>query len=89
MGIVRLIFEMVGTQGATLYAVQHELKRLGIPSPNGNPRWSWPTLRAIVLDDFYRSHTYSEIAELVSPEVAGRLKPEESYGIWWFNRRRG
>jgi site-specific DNA recombinase len=71
MAIVCRIFEMAGTQGATLYAVQNELKRLGIPSPNGNTRWSWPTLRAIVLDDVYRSHTYEEVAEIVSPEVAG------------------
>ncbi len=62
---------------------------MGMPSPNGNARWSWPTLRAIVLDDVYRCHTYEEITELVSPEVAARLKPVESYGVWWFNRRRG
>ena len=55
---------------------------MSIPSPSGNARWSWPTLRAIVLDDVYRSHNYDEIAELVSPEVASRLRPEEYYGIW-------
>jgi hypothetical protein len=25
---------------------------------------------------------------LVSPEVASRLDPDKSYGVWWFNRRR-
>jgi site-specific DNA recombinase len=89
MAVVRRIFEMVGTEGATLYAVQHELKRTGTPSPSGNALWSYPTLRAIVLDDVYRSHSYEEVAELVSPEVASRLDQKESYGIWWFNRRRG
>ncbi len=89
MAVVRRIFEMVGVEGATFYAVQHELKRTGIPSPSANVLWSYPTLRMIVLDDVYRSHTYEEKAEMVSPEVAGRLEPEASYGIWWFNRRRG
>jgi site-specific DNA recombinase len=89
MAVVRRIFEMLGTEGATLYAVQHELKRMGIASPNGNVLWSYPTLRSMVLDDVYRRHTYEEIDELVSPDVAGRLQPEKSYGIWWFNRRRG
>jgi site-specific DNA recombinase len=89
MAVVHRIFEMLGTEGATLYAVRHELKRTGIPSPSGNVLWPYPTLRAMVLDDVYRPHTYEEIAEVVSPEVAARLQPERSYGIWWFNRRRG
>ncbi|MDQ3913254.1 MAG: recombinase family protein [Actinomycetota bacterium] len=89
MAVVRRIFEMLATEGTTVYAVQHELKRMGIPSPSGNVLWSYPTLRMIVLDDVYRSHTYEVIAQLVSPEVAGRLEQEASYGIWWFNRRRG
>jgi site-specific DNA recombinase len=89
MAVVRRIFEMLGTEGATLYAVQHELKRKGIPSPSGNVRWSYPTLHMIVLDDVYRSHTYEEVAELVSQEVTGRLDSDKAHGIWWFNRRRG
>ena len=89
MAVVERIFEMLGTEGATLYAVQHKLKRMGMPSPTGNVLWSYPTLRGMVLDDVYRSHTYQEIADLVSPDVAGRLEPERTYGIWWFNRRRG
>ena len=43
----------------------------------------------IVSDDVYRPYTHEEIVGLVSPDVAGRLKPDESYSIWWFNRRRG
>jgi len=89
MAVVRRIFEMLGTEGATLYALQHELKRMGTLSPSGNVLWSYPTLRGMVLDDVYRLHTCEEIAELVSPDVATRLEPEKSYGIWWFNRRRG
>jgi site-specific DNA recombinase len=88
MAIVRRIFEMLGTEGATLYAVQREQKRTGTPSPSGNTRWSHPTLRMIVLDDVYRPHTYEEIADQVSADVASRLQRDRSYGIWWFNRRR-
>jgi hypothetical protein len=62
---------------------------MGIASPSGNVLWSYPTLRGMVLDDVYRPHTYAEIAELVSPDVAALLEPEKTYGIWWFNRRRG
>jgi hypothetical protein len=40
------------------------------------------------LDDVYRPHSYDEAAELVTPEVAGRLDPDRRYGIWWFNTRR-
>jgi site-specific DNA recombinase len=33
-------------------------------------------------------HTFEEIKELVSPEVAARLDPVQQYGIWWYNRLR-
>ena len=89
VGIVRCIFEMVGMEGATFYADQRELKRMGVASPSGDVPWSYPTLRMIVLDDVYRPHSYDEIAQLVSPEVVSRLDPEAPYGFWWFNRRRG
>lgn len=36
----------------------------------------------------YRPHSYEEVADLVTPEVAARLNPDRRYGIWWFNRRR-
>ena len=36
----------------------------------------------------YRTHTYEEVAALVSEEMAPRLDPEKKrYGVWWFNRR--
>jgi hypothetical protein len=41
-----------------------------------------------VLSDVYKPHTYEEIRELVSPDVAGRLHPKKLYGVWWFNRER-
>jgi site-specific DNA recombinase len=33
-------------------------------------------------------HSYEEITKLVSAEVAARLKPDETYGVWWYNRNR-
>jgi hypothetical protein len=41
-----------------------------------------------ILDDAYRPHAHEEISRLVRPEVAVRLDPQKSYGVWWFNRRR-
>ncbi len=40
----------------------------------------------IIADDVYKPHTYDKIKELVAPEVAARLDPDERYGIWWYNR---
>jgi len=39
-------------------------------------------------DDVYQPHSFEEVSALVSPEVAARLDPSESYGVWWFNRLR-
>ena len=36
----------------------------------------------------YRPHTYAEVAEMVSSEVAARLEEAECYGIFWINRTR-
>jgi site-specific DNA recombinase len=33
-------------------------------------------------------HTYEEVAQIVSSEVASRLDPEKRYGISWYGRRR-
>jgi hypothetical protein len=61
----------------------------GVPSPSGNERWlPQAAIRRLVFDDVYRPHTLEEIAELVAPEVAGRLDPGTRYGVWWFNRER-
>jgi len=39
-------------------------------------------------EDVYRPHTYAEVAEMVSSEVAARLGEAECYGIFWSNRTR-
>ncbi len=85
--VVRHIFQMVGVHGESMYGVVHGLERLGVAGPRGG-RWNKTQVRRIILGDVYKPHTFEEIRELVTPEVAMRLNPERNYGIWWFNRRR-
>jgi hypothetical protein len=42
----------------------------------------------MIFNDLYRSHSFEEVKDNVPPEVAARLDPHKSYGIWWYNRRR-
>lgn len=88
MAVVRRIFYMIGVEGRSINAARKALDSGGVPPPEGGERWVREFIRAIVTDDVYKPHSYSEVKELVSPEVAARLDPEKCYGIWWFNRRR-
>jgi site-specific DNA recombinase len=45
-------------------------------------------LRRMLWDDIYKPHSYKEIKELVSQNVAAQLNPDEGYGIVWWNRRK-
>jgi len=85
---VRRIFRMVGTEGHSMNAVYKAFERERIPTPGGGKRWDRAFFRVAILDDVYKPHTFEEIKELVSPEVAARLEPEQQYGIWWYNRLR-
>src|SRR5215211_3128966 len=92
MAVVRRIFVMVA-DGLPLNAVVERLTREGVELPfsryRGVKRWNATFIRnGIIGDDVYRPHTFEEISTLVSGEVASRLDPHKSYGIWWFNRRR-
>ena len=92
MPVVRRIFVMVA-DGLPLNAVAERLTREGVELPysryRGVMRWNPTFIRnCIVGDDVYQPRTFDEISTLVRPEVASRLDPDESYGIWWFNRRR-
>jgi site-specific DNA recombinase len=92
MPIVRRIFATVA-DGLPLNAVAERLTREGIELPYSRyrdaKRWNVTFIRnCIVGDDVYRPHTFEEISALVRPEVASRLDPNKSYGIWGFNRRR-
>jgi hypothetical protein len=79
---------MVGAEGHTMNAVAKAFEREGIPTPDGGKRWDRSFFRIAILDEVYRPHTFEEVEELVSPEVAARLDRGQLYGIWWYNRLR-
>ena len=87
MQTIRRIFREVGAEGRTMYAVKRALDREGAKPPLGGRFWSLKYIRDRI-NDVYKPHPYDEVSALVSPEVAARLDPSESYGVWWFNRRR-
>jgi site-specific DNA recombinase len=88
MRIVERIFYMVGVEGVSVRGVKRAFEREGLLSPTGKYNWATPFIRACILDDVYKPHTYEEVEPLVSAEVAAKLGPEKCYGIWWFNRER-
>jgi site-specific DNA recombinase len=88
MPVVRRIFYLIGVEGYSINAVKLAFDREGVPTPNGAAYWSHKAIRDCVLDDVYTPHTFEEISELVTPEVASRLDASKCYGIWWFNRRK-
>jgi site-specific DNA recombinase len=87
MAVVRRIFGEVA-DGTSLRAIGSALEREGVPTPRGARFWDRSFFRNCVLDDVYKPHSFEEVAAVVTPEVAARLDPELSYGLWWFNRRR-
>jgi site-specific DNA recombinase len=93
MRVVKRIFRMVGSEHCTLYAVKRALEREGVPTPGGARFWHAKCIRNYLSDDVYKPHTRDEIMAMVSAgqmsaAVAAGLDPNESYDIWWFNRRR-
>jgi len=87
MAVMERIFRMVGVEGYTMNATRLAFNREGVRPPSGE-FWSPKYVREAIKDDVYRSHSYEEVAELVSPDVAARLDPKKRYGVWYFNRRR-
>jgi site-specific DNA recombinase len=93
MRVVRRIFRMVGSERRTLYGVKRDLEREGVPTPSGLRSWHIKCIRNYLKEDVYKPHTREEIMAMVeagqmSAAVAAGLDSAESYGIWWFNRRR-
>lgn len=88
MSLVRRVFRMVGEEACSINGVVKAFAAEDIPTPTGKRKWSRTMIRNIIKDDVYKPHAYSEMTELLSPEVAARLDPEKCYGVWWFNRRR-
>jgi site-specific DNA recombinase len=88
MQVIARIFRMVGAEAYTMNATRMAFNREGVRPPSGGRYWSPKYIREAIKDDVYRSHTFEEVAALVSPDVAAGLDPNKRYGIWWFNRRR-
>ena len=88
MPVVRRIFEMIGAEGHSLWAVKKILEREGVPTPSGARYWSQAFLRICVHNDAYRPHPYEEVVDLVAEEVVAKLDPGRSYGIWWYGKQR-
>jgi site-specific DNA recombinase len=88
MVVVRRIFGMVGVDGMTLNAARCTLERERIPTPSGRRVWSRQYLRDCIYDDTYLAHTFEEISQLVTPEVAASLDPSHNYGVWWYGTER-
>ena len=91
MLIVRRIFRMIGVEGSSIRGAKRALEDDGVPVPSrksGKLSWDSTFIRHVVLNDVYKPHTYAQIAELVSPDVAAKLDRRKSYGVWWFNRER-
>jgi site-specific DNA recombinase len=79
--IFRLAAEGFGT-----YVIQKRLYNENIPSPRGNRSWQRKVIKQLVMSDVYKPHSYEEIAQLVSPQVAATLDPAQEYGVRWWNR---
>jgi site-specific DNA recombinase len=93
MTVVRRIFRMIASEGASIHRVKKTLEQALVPTPDGGRYWSKKTIREMVLNDVYKPHTFSEMQSLgaeglLSPNVAGKLDPEKRYGVWWFNKQR-
>jgi site-specific DNA recombinase len=88
MPIVRRIFRLVGVEGKAMHHVKKRFDGEGIRPPKGGQYWSKQFIRSRILDDVYRPHTYDELKQLVSSDVAAQLDSNKCYGVWWFNVRR-
>ncbi len=87
--VVRRMFHMAGVEGRPVYAIKRALDADGVPTPTGKKRsWDAQLIRRYLLSDLYKPHAIEEVRELVSPEVAATLDPEQRYGVWWWGRSR-
>ncbi len=92
MIVVRLIFDLIGRERASIKGVTRELERRNVTSPptrtnpEGGRAWSRRTIRAIVLDDKYRPHDADELRVLRHPESSWKPPEGETRGVLWWNR---
>jgi hypothetical protein len=87
MAVVRRIFRMVGTEGASIGKVKKSLDWEGITTPASGASWSRVMLRRFILNDVHQPHSVGELEDIVVPEVAARLDRNKLYGVWWYSRR--
>jgi site-specific DNA recombinase len=87
MAVVRRIFRMVGTEGASIGKVKKTLHWEGITTPASGASWSRVMLRQFILNDVHQPHSVGELEDIVVPEVAARLDRNKLYGVWWYSRR--
>jgi len=88
MLFVKRMFCMATVEGRSIYAIKRTLDAEGVLTPTGKSSWGTQLIRRYLLSDLYKSHTFEEVRELVSPEVAATLNPEGCYGVWWWGRSR-
>ena len=50
--------------------------------------WSRSYLKNCINDDVHLAHTFAEISQLVSSEVAAALDPSRGYGVWYYGTER-
>ena len=87
MAVMRRIFYMAGVECRSLCAIREQLSEDGVPSPTGKTQWDVQSIRKLLKRDLYRPHTYTEMRELVTPDVLARLEPDGNYGVYWFGER--
>lgn len=85
MLVVEKIFRMAA-MGLGPGAIQTRLHAEDVPSPTGKRMWQRQVLSRLLENDIYLPLTYDEVRGLLRPEVADRLDPELTYGLWWYGR---
>ena len=87
MQVVRCVVRMAA-EGTAVQGIKRALGAEGVPTATGGPYWHCGTIESFITDDFYKPHSFDEIREVVAPQVAARLDPDEHYGVWRYKRVR-
>jgi site-specific DNA recombinase len=80
MQVVRRVVRMAAA-GAAVQGIKRALDAEGVPTATGGPYWHCGTIESFTTDDVYKPHSFDEIREVVAPQVAARLDPDEHYGV--------
>jgi len=87
MLVVERVFRLTA-QGLGVKAIQSRLYKEGVLTQNGRRVWRRSMIQRMIRNDAYKPHSYEEIKELISSEVAARLDPNKEYGVEWYNREK-